>query len=327
MSGKSHRVSAKRVGREVDVGAVIGDLFNAGAESASRLLGEEFGVLATESVTETYIPVLGHVEEAASVVESTRGWLRPVGGGVGEAPPSRVLVGPNHGTVGTIVMRGGGEPWDTQMVVGEDIVLGGFGDGEMSENELNTYYHGEDMSENGSAGEREVLEGDGSGCKGCVGAVEKLELRLRKLTSMVSLLLADRGLAGYGESQRYEKERRWCAQNRSKGLKRSQQDASLGALKSRAEALERKRRAAERLAEEEAKKQARELDQVDAELKMAAAEQERAIADVVGAKGREEVVDASKKVTYAMAAADAPAKRGKELVGEGVAVGGGFQVV
>ena len=90
LSGKSHGVSARRVGREVDVGAVVGDLFNAGAESASRLLGGEFGVLATESVTDTYVPVLGHVEEAASVVESTRGWLRPVGGERGEPLPRGV---------------------------------------------------------------------------------------------------------------------------------------------------------------------------------------------------------------------------------------------
>ena len=40
LSGKSHGVSARKVGREVDVGAVVGDLFNAGVESASRLLGE-----------------------------------------------------------------------------------------------------------------------------------------------------------------------------------------------------------------------------------------------------------------------------------------------
>ena len=144
---------------------------------------------------------------------------------------------------------------------------------------------------------------------------------------MVSLLLADRGLVGYGESQRCEKEKRRCAQNRSEGLKKSQQDANLGALKNRAEPLERKKRAADLLAEEEAKRQARELEQVDAELEMAAAERERAIAGVVGAKDREEVVAASKKVTYAMAAADAAAKRREELVSEGVVVGGGFQVV
>ena len=38
LSGKDHSVSAKRVGREVDVGAVVGDLFNAGVGSANRLL-------------------------------------------------------------------------------------------------------------------------------------------------------------------------------------------------------------------------------------------------------------------------------------------------
>ena len=91
--------------------------------------------------------------------------------------------------------------------------------------------------------------------------------------------------------------------------------------------MERKKRAAELLAEEEAKRQARELEQVDAELEMAAAEQERAIAGVVGVKDREEVVVASMKVTYAMGAADAAAKRREELVSEGVVFGGGFQVV
>ena len=207
----------------------------------------------------------------------------------------------------------------------EDVGLGGIGDGEMSEAELNTSYHGEDMSEDESDGdvEGEVLGRGGSGCKDCGIAMAKLELRLRRLTSMVSLLMADRGLAGYGESQRYEKETRRCAQSRSEGLKKSQQDASLGALKNRAEALERKKRAAELLAEEEAKRQARELEQVDAELEMVAAERERAIAGVEGAKGREEVVVASKKVTYVIAAADAAAKRREELVSERVVVGGG----
>ena len=237
------------------------------------------------------------------------------------------MVGPDPGAVGPVLEEGGGEPWDIQMDEDEDMVLGGIGDGEMSENELNASYHGEDMSEDESDGEGEVLNRGGSGCKDCRGAVAKLELRLRRLTSMVSLLMADRGLAGYGESKRCEKERRRCAQNRSEGQKKSQQDANLGALKNRAEALERKKRAAELLAEEEAKRQARELEQVDAELEMATAERERAIAGVVGAKDREEVVVASKKVTYAMAAADAAAKRREELVSEGVVVGSGFQVV
>ena len=109
------------------------------------------------------------------------------------------------------MVGGGGESWDTQMGEVEDVVLGEFGDEEMSKNELNASYHGEDMSEDESEGEGEVLERGGSGCKGCGGAMAKLELRLRRLTSMVSLLMADRGLAGYGESQRWEKERRRCA--------------------------------------------------------------------------------------------------------------------
>ena len=327
LSGKDHGVSAKRVGREVDVGAVVGDLFNAGVGSANRLLGEEFGVLASESATGKYVPVLGHVEEAASVVESTRGWLRPVEVGVGEAPPLGNLVGIASGATRVTLVGGCKEAWDTPMEEGEDLVLGGYGEGEMSENELNASYNGEDMSEGESDGDEEVLKQGISSCRGCEGAVARMELRLWKLTSMVSLLMADRGLTGYGELQRCEKERRRCAQNRSEGLKKSQQDASLGALKSRAEVLEKKRRAAELLAEEEAKRQARELEQVDANLEMAAAERERAIASVVGARGREEVVVASEKVTYAMAAADAAAKRREEIIGEGVVVGGGFQVV
>ena len=65
-----------------------------------------------------------------------------------------------------------------------------------------------------------------------------MELQLRKLSSMVSMLMADRGLVGYGELQRYEKERRGFALDRSKGERRSRQDASLRELKNRAEALE-----------------------------------------------------------------------------------------
>ena len=183
-----------------------------------------------------------------------------MGKGVGEAPPSRDLVGTNPGATGTIFTGGCGEPWNTQMDKGEDVVLGGFGDGEMSKNDLNTSYHGENMREDEREGGGEVLERGGSGCKGCEGAMAKLELRLRKLTSMVSLLMADRGLAGYGESQRCEKERRRCAKNRSERLKKSQQDANLGTLKNRAEALERRRKAAVLLAEEEAKRQARKLE-------------------------------------------------------------------
>ena len=207
LSGKSHGVSARKVGWEVDVGVVVGDLFNARVESASRLLSEEFGVLATESVIDTYVPVLGHVEEAASVVERIQGWLRPVGEGVGEAPPSRDIVGSNPGAVGTILVGGGGEPWDTQMEEDEDVVLGGFRAMVMSENELNAIYHREDMSEDENEGEGEVLERGDSGCKGCGGAMAKLELRLRRLTSMVSLLMADRGLAGYGSPRETRKRR------------------------------------------------------------------------------------------------------------------------
>ena len=228
------------------------------------------------------------------------------------------------GAMGIVLLGGDGGTWDTRMDEDEDVVLGGFGDGEMSENELNASYNGEDMSEDGSDEDGGVPEQGTPSCKDCAGAVARMELQLRKLTSMVSMLMADRGLAGIGESQRCEKERRRCAQNRSEGLRKSQQDATLGALKSRAEALEKKRKTAELLAEEEAKRQARELEQVDAELEMAAAERERAIAGVVGARGREEVVIASEKVTYAMAAADAAAKRTEEIVGEGVVVGGGF---
>ena len=48
---------------------------------------------------------------------------------------------------------------------------------------------------------------------------------------------------------------------------------------------------------------------------------------MVGARGREEVVVASEKVTYAMAAADASVRRREEIISEGVVVGGGVQVV
>ena len=131
----------------------------------------------------------------------------------------RNLVGTTPGTTGITLVGGGGETWDTQMDEGEDVVLGGFGDREMSKNELNASYNGEDMSEDESDEEGEVSKRDTSRCRGCEGAVARMEIRLRKLTSMVSLLMADRGLAGYGESQRYEKERRRCAQNRLEGLK------------------------------------------------------------------------------------------------------------
>ena len=238
-----------------------------------------------------------------------------------------VLDAGTPGATGVTLAGGCEEAWDTPMDECKDVILGGFGDGEMSENELNASYNGEDMSEDESNVEGEVLKPGTPNCRGCKGAVARMDLRLRKMTSMVSLLMADRGLAGYGQSQRCEKERRRCAHNRSEGLKKSQQDAKLGVLKSRAEALERKRRAAELLAEEEERRQARELEQVDAELEMATAERERAIAGVVEARGREEVVIASARVTYAMAAADAATKRREEIVNEGVVVGGGFQVV
>ena len=87
--GKSDGLSEKKVGPEDDAGAVVEDLLNLRVECASRLLGKDFGVLATESVTEKYVPVLEHVEEAALVVENTRGWLRPVWEGVGQVPPLR----------------------------------------------------------------------------------------------------------------------------------------------------------------------------------------------------------------------------------------------
>ena len=219
LSGKDHGVFAKKISREVDVGAVVGDLFNAGVGSANRLLGEEFGVLTTESVTEKYVPVLGHVEEAASVVESPREWLRPVGEGVEEAPPLRNLVVTAPGMTGINLVGGDGETWDTQMDEDEDMVLGGFGDGKMSENELNASYNGEDINEDESDEEGVVPKRGASSCKDCTGAVVRIQLRLRKLTSMVSLLMADRGLAGFGKSQRCEKERRRCAQNRLEGLK------------------------------------------------------------------------------------------------------------
>ena len=63
---------------------------------------------------------------------------------------------------------------------------------------------------------------------------------------------------------------------------------------------------------------------MDAELEMAAAEREHAIAGVVDARGRKEVVIASEKVTYTMAAADVVAKRREEMISEGVVVRGGF---